>query len=181
MALKNDALNYGSVAKWFHWGMAIIIVGLLAIGFYMADMESGPARRQLYTLHKSVGFGVLILVVMRFAWRMVNSIPTLTQSRFLQQLGHINVWMLYGLMMTMALSGYVMTAAGGHPLNLFNSLLVPSVVAPSMPLARMAHRVHEYAAIILTVLTSLHVIAALFHHFVLRDRVLKGMLPRVCG
>lgn len=181
MALKNDMLNYGSVAKWLHWGMAIAIVGLLVMGFYMADMEGGPQKRQLYTLHKSVGFVLLILVMGRFAWRMVNNTPTLTRSRLLRQLGHINVLMLYGLILTVAFSGYVMNSAGGYPLKLFNSLLLPSLVAPNMSLARMAHRVHEYAAITLAVLTSLHILAALFHHFVLRDRVLMGMLPRMRG
>ncbi len=181
MCWKNTAFSYGIVAKSFHWVMALMILGLLAVGFYMAGLDGTPDKFKLYNLHKSTGCLVLILVCVRLMWKMVNVAPVLPPSlhrleKFLAHMGHLA---LYALMFAMPMSGLLMSQASGFPVSVFGLFIMPEFMAPMPAWKGTFREAHEVIAWMIIVMVSLHVLAALLHHFYYRNNVLRRMLPFV--
>ncbi|MDX5593634.1 cytochrome b [Pseudovibrio sp. SPO723] len=183
--IKNTPLNYGLVAMSFHWLMALLIIGLIALGLYMVRLPlTDPETFQLYQLHKSFGFVVLVLAVMRLVWRFLNPSPELPAGmpwieRLAAHLGHAG---LYGLMLFLPLSGWLMVSASpwGLPTVIFDSFNLPHLPVPAFLGTKeqaegLLKIVHEYAAYFLILMVVLHVAAALKHHFISKDDVLRRM------
>jgi cytochrome b561 len=161
--------------------MAILILGMLAVGFIMADMPPSDQKWVLYMYHKSTGTLVLGLAVLRLVWKFINIKPALPENliplhRFLAE---ASVPVLYLMMFIMPLSGFIMSDAFGKPVNFLNLYQFPSFIGPNKTIATTAAMVHYIAAFIFCGLILIHFLAALFHHFILKDTVLKRMLPFV--
>lgn len=177
--LNNTQARYGLIAKGFHWLMALAIIGMLALGLYMEDLPLGPAKLEWYGLHKSVGAALLLAVLLRFAWRQANRVPPLpadlsAAERYGAKLAHFG---LYGLMLAMPLTGWLMSSAAGFPVSVFGWFMLPDLLAPDKALADRFKEAHEWLAFALIGLALLHALAALYHHVIRRDDVLKRMLP----
>lgn len=186
MQLRNTRSGYGLVAILFHWTMALLIIGLFLFGKYMTGLDPmAPDTFTLYQLHKSLGFLVLTLVLARLAWRFANPSPPLPKTmprieRLAAHLGHAG---LYALMLAIPLSGWLMVSASpwGIPTVVFDTLPVPHLPVPST-LGTKAEaestlkEVHELLANGLLLLVLLHAAAALKHHFLNRDDVLRRMV-----
>lgn len=177
MNLDTKPQKYDPISMLFHWMMGGAIIALLVIGWLMGNM---PALGKFwwYGLHKSIGFLILILLPVRLYWRSINVTPENTSVPLLRCAARLNVVLLYILMFTMALSGFVMSDAGGHGINLFNVLPVPLLFAKNPDMAKISHTIHVWAPFALAGLIGLHVFAAMYHHFVKRDHTLTSMLPR---
>lgn len=177
MPLKNTAQSYGFVTRAFHWVMALMIIGLLAVGLIMTEMEQGPDRLQIYRLHKATGAVVLFLVVLRFGWRLTNITPLLpaTLTPIQKLASHLAHYGLYGLMLLMPLSGWAMSSAAGYPVSVYGLFDLPNIVAPSKELRELMGEVHELAAYVMIALIVAHAAAALVHHFHYKDNVLRRM------
>ncbi|WP_417772774.1 cytochrome b [Stappia sp.] len=186
MQISNTRKGYGALAIAFHWTMAVLVIGLFFFGKYIAGLEpTAPGVYPLYQLHKSLGFVVLALAVLRLAWRAVNPAPALpdgmpTHERIAAALGHAG---LYALMLGLPLSGWLMVSASpwGIPTILFDTLQVPHLPVPSVlgtkaQAEALLKNVHEILGNALLVLVALHAAAALKHHFINRDGVLTRML-----
>ncbi|WP_417684207.1 cytochrome b [Roseibium sp.] len=184
--VRNTRLGYGLVAIVFHWTMAALILILLALGLYMTSQPpTAAATFQLYQLHKSIGFVVLTLAVLRLGWRLINPSPTLpegmgTIERLAAHAGHAG---LYALMFALPISGWLMVSASpwNIPTVVFDVLHVPHLPVPAFlgdkPAAEATLKlVHEYGAWLLIALLAGHVGAALKHHFIARDTTLKRMI-----
>ncbi|WP_428643300.1 cytochrome b [Roseibium sp.] len=184
--LRNTSSGYGRVAIFFHWTMALLIVGMLALGLYMQSLpQTDPATFQLYQLHKSIGFVVLALAVLRLVWRAVNPSPRLPESmtpleRTAAHLGHAG---LYGLLFLLPLTGWFMVSASpwGIPTIVFNVLHVPHLPLPEIlgdkaQAESLFKMLHAYGAYLMIALTVAHIAAALKHHYIARDNTLKRML-----
>jgi cytochrome b561 len=179
MLLKNTRLAYGAVAKTFHWVIFLLIATLLAVGFYMTGMAVSPDKFKLYGLHKSVGITVLTLAVLRLVWKAVNHSPVLPATvpvweRFLAHAGHL---VLYFLMLCMPLSGWAMSSASGLTVSVFGWFTLPNLVEPDPALKQLFREMHGYLAWAIIVMVSLHILAALLHHFYYKNNVLRRMLP----
>lgn len=180
MALRNNSDSYGSVAKAFHWVVAILIIGLLAVGFYMGGLpKEDPSRMGIYGLHKALGITVLAVVSVRLLWKSVNVRPVLPASmskieKCGAQIGHA---LLYVFAFAMPLSGWAMSSAAGYPVSMFGLFNMPMLVGPDKDLAKAMNELHGNMAIALIAILVLHIVAALFHHFVRKDNVLIRMLP----
>ena len=179
MQIKNTFERYGVVAKGFHWLMALLIVVVLAIGLYMADMDNSPDKFRLYGLHKSTGIMVLFLAVFRLGWKLANVAPILPVHMrkievFLARCGHAA---LYMFMFVMPLTGWIMSSAAGFPVSVYGWFVLPDLIAPNKEIAQEIKELHELAAWVLMAIVSLHVIAALLHHVVHKDNILRRMLP----
>lgn len=177
MPLKNNAENYGLLARLLHWGMAILIIGLLAVGLLMEEL-SAPLKYQIYGIHKALGIIVLALVIGRLAWRFYSPPPALpTTLSSLQRLAsHTLHIALYIAMVVMPLSGWAMSSAGGHPVSLFGLVELPALVEKNKELGHLFNEVHELVAYALIAAIVLHISAALLHHFVFKDNILRRML-----
>lgn len=168
--------NFDALTRFFHWSMAFFIISLLIVGFYMTDLEPSPFKLEIYTWHKSFGFLLIPLLFFRIIWRLMTTDPKFEGDRILYFLSRINILFLYALMMTITLSGFIMSDTGGYGVNLFGILPLPFLFEKNPELAMIARMIHGYGVYIISGLIALHVCAALFHHFILGDRTLKKML-----
>ena len=171
--------NYTSAAKGLHWLMALMIFGLLAMGFYMSDLPFSPEKLQFYSWHKWAGVTVFMLVWLRLVWRFTHRPPAypLSMSRLQQVLAHGGHLLLYGLMIIIPLSGWLMSSAKGVQTVWFGVLPLPDLLAKDKALGKQLEELHSALNIGLLVLLDGHAAAALFHHWVHKDDVLRRMLP----
>lgn len=182
MRWRNTRANWGAVAKFLHWIIAVAILGNVGLGLYAAGLPMSPAQMDAFFWHKSVGLTVLGLVVLRILWRLANPTPELppTMSAWQRVAAHCSHFTLYLLMIAMPLSGWVIHSASGFPMQLYGLFEVPNIVPESADQSAVqdgAAIVHYWLFIAICVLVVLHVLAALKHHFVNRDSVLVRMLP----
>ncbi len=171
--------HYRGFARFMHWGMAALVLGLIVAGFVM--VQEGlprPLQDRLFVMHKNIGLLVLAAALLRLAYRAVNPAPPLPASvtgaqRRAAALSHLA---LYGLMIAMPVLGYIRVKAGGFPIESLDAWGVASLVPRSDALANAAKTAHYLGAIALTGLVTLHVAAALYHAFILRDGVFSRMV-----
>ena len=160
--------KYHFVLRIIHWLTALVIFGLIALGWYMADLPPGadPNRSLYYTLHKSFGVLVLFLFLIRVIIRFSTYIPSLPHSMPIceRKLSAIVHFLLYVLLLVVPLSGYIMSDAGGHSVPFF-TMTMPDLFADNKTLARWAHDFHHYAPYVLLGFVTLHVLGALKHRF----------------
>lgn len=173
------SIHYTPLAKSLHWLMALMIFGLLALGFYMSDLPLSPEKLQLYAWHKWAGVTVFMLVWLRLAWRITHRPPALPGSMSpLMQLGaHAGHLMLYVLMVAIPLSGWLMSSAKGVQTVWFGVLPIPDVLSRDKELGQLLEEVHSLLNWGLMALVVGHIGAALKHHVIDRDDTLTRMLP----
>ncbi len=177
--METESQFYTSTAKWLHWIMAVLIILLLALGFYMSDLPRGPEKTALIQVHKAVGTIVLALAAVRLYWRLKHEPPPLPASISLlqQQATHAVHWALYGLMFLQPLSGWAMSSARGFPVALAGIIPLPALVEKNEALAETLTEAHELIGTVLAILVIGHVAMALKHHFLDKDGVLLRMGP----
>ena len=171
--------HYTAIAKLFHWGMALLIAGLVVIGFVMTDMELSPEKLQYYSWHKWVGVSVFMLVWLRLLWRVMNPPPAYpdSMSPWMQRLAHAGHAMLYILMVIIPLSGWLLSSAKGVQTVWFGVLPLPDLIEKDKELGHLLREVHETLNYCMLFLLAGHIAAALKHHWINRDDILKRMLP----
>jgi len=169
--------SYTPVAKGLHWLMAVLILGLLALGTYMSDLPLSPQKLQLYSWHKWAGVSVFALVWLRLAWRVTHRPPALpeTLSPPMRLAAHAGHAALYVLMVVIPLSGWLMSSAKGFQTVWFGVLPIPDLVGRDKALGDWLQEVHEALNVLLMLTLAGHVAAALWHHFVLKDDTLRRM------
>lgn len=177
--LKNTSNSFGSVAKVFHWLMALMIIGMFIVGFVMSSMPSSSMKFALYGMHKATGFVLFILVVLRLSWRFINPVPRLPTSLHSvhYKLAKLSPLALYIMIFLMTLSGYIMSNAAGYPISVYGLFTVPNIIPKSPNLSKIASTIHVYSAFLFIAILTLHVSAALYHHFILKTNILLRMLP----
>lgn len=173
----NSKNQYGGVARFFHWGVAILVFGLLIVGFIMTGLGAGDTKFQVYMLHKSVGLTVLALGCMRLLWRFVSPPPPgLTTHAawelFLAKTIHI---VFYITIIGMPLSGWLMTSAAAYPNRFFGVFDVPPIIGKNQVIYEAMQTVHTLFAYALIGSIALHVAGALKHHLLDRDETLRRM------
>ncbi len=189
--MKNTHIRWGWPAKAFHWIMAVLIIGMAVVGTYMANfLDDMFLQIELTQRHKSFGFVVFALAVLRVLWRWANPVtPALpVLSAWERWAAHLTHYGLYVLMFVMPVSGWLMASASplndenAYPMQIKNMVFgvfeLPDPIAPSdKGLEAVFHTIHAYSSYLMAGLLLLHVGAALKHHFVDRDGVLRRMLP----
>ena len=179
--IKNSTTRYGWAAIVLHWLIAGLFIGQFVLGFVMMRVSSQRTAFELIQLHKSLGFLLLGLVILRIAWRLGNAVPALPRSvepleRRMAPLVH---FALYAFQLALPLSGWALVSVSmleipSVPFNLF--------VMPDLPLVESDAAesfwaaAHWYLAYAGTGLAALHTLAALRHHFWLKDAVLTRMI-----
>lgn len=171
--------SYTAIAKLFHWGMALLFVGLITLGFVMTDMSLSPEKLQYYAWHKWAGVTVFMLVWLRLGWRVFNPPPAYpdTMSPLLQRIAHLVHVALYGLMVVIPVSGWLLSSAKGVQTVWLGVLPLPDLLEKDKELGHLLHEVHEALNFVLLFLLAGHVAAALKHHWIDKDDILKRMLP----
>jgi cytochrome b561 len=182
MQLRSTATAWGAVLRLFHWGMLLIYIGIIPVGFYMTGLPLGPWKLKVYALHKSIGLTLLGLAALRLLWRALERRPALPPMPAWQaRVAAATKVLLYALMFVIPLSGWLYNSAAGFPLQWFHLVNLPALTASDPVLKVAAKEVHETAVIVLITLVVAHAAAALKHHFINRDGTLAAMLPRAGG
>jgi cytochrome b561 len=180
MQLLDSDKRFGLVSIANHWFAALLIIGMLSLGLYMADLPKGPWKGQLFAIHKSFGVLVLMLGAARIGWRLGNSLPgpVDTTRPWLRKTARQLHLLLMAMMLALPLSGWAMSSAGDHPVSFFGLFTLPPLLAADKDLAKILVNVHAALAWTLIALLVLHAGAALQHHFIARDATLRRMLGR---
>lgn len=176
MEFKNTTERYGVIAIFFHWVMAILILGLLCIGIYMVRLNISIEKLNLYSWHKEYGYLVLFLACARLLWRCLNQVPILSLAKFEKFAARSVHWLFYFCMFGMPITGWVITSAAGMPASFFGLFVIPAIVAPSEEIRLLFEIIHEWLGYALIVLICMHTAAALKHHFINKDSILRRML-----
>ncbi len=178
MQITDNKHSYGSVTKFLHWGMFIMIIGLFIVANSMNGLPVGPDKFKLMGLHKSIGLTLFFLLVGRIVWRLSNATPkdddVPAWEYFAAHGLHVA---LYGVLLLMPISGMMMTFAGGYPLSWFGVIDMPNLIGKNEQLAATAKFIHSTSAYLLLLMVTGHVGAALFHKFVRKDGIMQRMLP----
>lgn len=170
--------RYKPLAKGFHWLTALLV--LLTIPAALIMLTPGIERSlqdPLFTFHKNIGVVILVLVALRLAYRLVNPPPPLPEGvpPWQRHAASVTHWLLYGLLLAMAISGYIRVTAGGFPLEFFDRVGLPRPVPRSDTLAETAKGIHAALRYPLIALIVLHFGAALNHALIKRDGVFQRM------
>lgn len=184
MALFNTKKEFGFLTKLVHWGIFLLVCAQ----FYLINRreyfsDSMPEKLQYILLHKSFGVIILGLAILFIVLHFIGTRPALPKDMkshevYLAKFTHTG---LFGLLLLMPISGYMMSAYAGYPVTLkmgpLGDYVLPMLVDKNEALAKIAKEGHEYLAFALLALVALHVFGALFHHFVRKDDILKRMAP----
>jgi len=171
------SLHYTRTAVGLHWLIAGLVIAAVFMGWTMTEMAITPRRLKLFNYHKWVGVTVLALAVLRIGWRIGHRPPALEpMPRWQQVLAHAGHSVLYLLMVAVPLSGWAYSNASGYAIMYLGRVPLPDLVGSDKLLAAQLVQVHGVLAWTFAGMVALHVLAALQHHFVHRDRTLHRML-----
>lgn len=178
MQIKNSAQRYGAFAIILHWLVAMLVIALLSIGLYMTSLPDGDPKWEWYSLHKSLGISVFVLAIVRLIWRYRNIQPAMPPGLkwYEIKLAHLTHTMFYVALLVLPISGYVDSSAGGYHLAWFG-IDIPLLIPENKALLEFSEAFHTTVAYMLIGLLAMHLAAVAKHHFLLKDDVLKRMLP----
>lgn len=181
--LRNTQERYGLIAQAFHWVIVVLVVVQFVLGFMAHGLPISLERLVLLARHKSIGLTILVLVVLRLAWRLYSRPPPLPPSphRVFELGARLSHGLLYVLLLAMPPIGWLYSSASHLTVAWFGLFSLPNLVEPNERLAQMLLLTHESMAWLLLATVSVHILAALWHHFLLKDSVLLRMLPFTQG
>jgi cytochrome b561 len=171
-------LQYGTTAKLFHWLIVALLVVQYPIGWLMPDIHRGQQPGAGMTVHISLGLLILAFIVLRFIWRLSHPVAPESSlpiwQRFSSEVVH---WMLYFLVLATTLTGWLFASFRGWSVSFFYLFPLPMLASDNAAAGKAIDGLHQAAEWTLLVFVGLHVLAALLHIFVYRDRVMQRMLP----
>jgi cytochrome b561 len=174
----DDGTNYDNVAVALHWATALLVVVQFAFAETW-DWFARPTRETMQSLHVSFGVLLAAVILARLVWRLIpgHQIPSLEVAwvRIASKGVH---YLLYVLLVAQVATGFLYRWAQGHPVSFFGLFAIPSPFgAFERATRREVHTIHEWIAWSIIVIAFAHALAALYHHYALKDRVLMRMLP----
>ena len=179
MTLRNTA-RWGAVSQAFHWTIVLLLLVIAVVGLTMGELPRTPKYFWVYTVHKSLGLTILVLMLLRLGWRLHAGAPPPVAGtpRLQAMVASVTHWALYALVLAMPLSGWLYDSASGlRPFRWFGLAEVPKLSPPDEGLAELANNAHETLFWVLVLLVAVHAGAALYHHIFQRDDTLRRMLP----
>ena len=179
MPFRNTAETYGSFSKFLHWAIVLLIVGQWLLAETAEDAGKGtPERASLMGWHISFGMLVLLLALVRLGWKLANKGKPdgvgVAWQRSAASMGHA---LLYLLILAQPITGWIVSSSANSPVTLFGWFQFPAIVGHDRPLHETMEDVHKFLFYTLLAVVAAHIAAALFHHLVLKDGVLRRMLP----
>lgn len=179
MPLRNTAAGYGSVAQSLHWTMA----GLICYQYILAERAADATLFQklgILATHKSVGITILLLAAFRLSWNFgvgERPRPVPGEPRYRLRLARASHTTLYALMVAMPVTGWMMSCAANTPVSYFGMITLPNLVSPQPGWVDALKLIHGSLFALLAAIVAVHASAALYHHFFLKDDVLRRMIP----
>ena len=173
--------RYDGIAILFHWLVAVLIIANIGLAWSLDSFDHhSPEHDRILTIHKSIGTTVLLLAVPRLIWRWMHPAPPLPETipRWKRIAARTDQALLFAVLFIMPLSGLIDAGAFSQPVHYFFLFDLPALTGHDEPLGHIAFAIHQLCALILYGLLLVHAGAALHHHYVLKDGILRRMLPR---
>ena len=160
-----------------HWLTSILLVATVSIVLIRDQMETKAVRVELLNLHRAIGLGILLLLIIRLFFRAkhVKNLPKHGLSLLNELAAKVAHLSIYIALIALPILGLLQTNATGKEATFFGLFTLPKLINPNEDLAESLQDYHAYAAWILIALICLHILAALWHHFILKDNVLESM------
>jgi cytochrome b561 len=182
MQLKNTETHFGSITQLLHWIIAILVLVQYYLAYWTQWILPSKSPRAIFYingLHKPIGIVILFLALIALFWRMVNTRPAFptTMSTLEKRTAQLVHMLLTFCLFVMPISGFIMSTASGFPPNFFGLYQFPDFITPNKALSHWFFNIHSVTSILFIGLVGLHTLAALKHHFIDKDMVLKRMLP----
>ena len=177
--------RYTGIAQILHWIVLALLILQFMLAWTMPDIRRGTEPEALINLHLSFGLLILLVMATRLTWRITHPAPPPPKGLPAWQLLSSRVihTLLYALLFVIPALGWINASYRGWNITLFGVLRIPNLVpprsaTPTTPFfGSWTGDVHAYLSYGLLALISLHVLGALYHRFVLHDRVLARMIP----
>lgn len=171
-------LQYGATAKAFHWLIVALLVVQYPIGWLMPDIHRGMEPGTGMIIHISFGMLVLVLILLRFAWRLTHPVAPESSLPPWQRLSSEAVhWLLYLAVLATTFTGWLFASFRGWSVSFFYLFPLPMLASDNAAAGKAIDGLHQAAEWTLLVLIGIHVAAALAHRFIYRDGVMERMLP----
>lgn len=183
MAQHSSTSRYNGLSIFLHWVLGAGLIGVFAVGLYMADLPFSPQRLKLYNWHKWAAVVILALSVFRLVWRITHPAPAMPEHiekgmpAWQRIAHHATHHSLYLLFFAVPLLGWAYSSAAGFPIVVFGILPLPDFVPVSQELAELLKPLHKLSAFAMAALVLLHVAGVLKHLLIDRDGLLLRMLP----
>ncbi|HSD61068.1 MAG TPA: cytochrome b [Burkholderiales bacterium] len=171
--------RYTAPAIALHWVIALSILGTFALGLYMHDLSLSPTKLRLYSWHKWAGVTLFLLASARLLWRVTHRPPPLPETTPpLQRLAAAGAHhLLYVLTFAVPLTGWLMSSALGFQTVWFGVLPIPDLLPKDPDLGELLKALHQNLNFLMAAVVAAHAAAAVKHHVIDRDDVLRRMLP----
>jgi len=171
--------RYTPAAIALHWIVALLILANLALGLYTVDLPLSPAKLRNFSYHKWIGVTVFMLAAARLLWRLGHTPPALPAAmpaweRHTAAFTHA---LLYFLFFAAPLTGWLFSSAAGFQTVYLGVVPIPDLLSKDKALADALKLAHKSINYTLAAVIVLHAAAALKHHFIDKDDVLRRMLP----
>lgn len=168
-----SAARYGGGAIALHWLQAVLVLGLLILGWTMVDLPKGPDKTWAFALHKSLGQCALLLIWVRIFWRRRH--PPVPLNGWEARLALLTHRLMYVLLVVVPMAGYLSASFTKYPMKFFG-VPMPKVGWPDEGVNGVFNSVHKFSVVVLAVLIGMHLVGVVYH-LVRRDGRLGRMLP----
>jgi cytochrome b561 len=171
--------RYTPAAIALHWLVALLIIANLALGLYTVDLPLSPAKLRNFSYHKWIGVTVFMLAAARLLWRLGHAPPALpaTMPPWERRAARLTHALLYVLFFAAPLTGWLFSSAAGFQTVYLGMVPIPDLLSKDKALADALKLAHKSINYTLAAVIVLHAAAALKHHFIDKDDVLRRMLP----
>jgi len=167
---------YSTTARMLHWLVALLVLAQFLLGWTMPDVKRGTLPEGLIAWHLSVGAAIVLAMAMRVIWRATHRPAPADLTPAVKLASAITHLSLYCLLVLIPLAGWANASARGWVVKLFGFIPYPPLSAVGSSFGHWLGDVHGWLAWVLLGLIGIHIFAALFHRFILRDEVINRML-----
>lgn len=169
--------SYDPIAKGLHWTTVALVLANFALAETWSHF-SRATRHEMVVAHMSFGILLAAVVAFRIAWRLMPGHRVAAAVSGLEQVVSTAVhWLLYALLAGQAVLGFVLRWAGGEAMSFFGVPIPSPMTAVSRSEHRLIGELHDWTGWTIIIVALGHAAAALLHHFIARDAVLRRMLP----
>ena len=169
---------YTVTARSLHWIIAVLVLTQVPLGIIIVNKWGGEIQETLYDLHKSLGAVLVPLIFIRVLYRIFNTPAPLPKEvpPMQQTIAHATHWVLYTLLVLQPMIGWIATSAYPAPVPVFGLFNMPLIWPDNRELSGQLFVIHRWLGITIAIVAAMHIGAALFHHFVQKDRILMRMV-----
>ena len=178
IAAGDDGASYDAVSIWLHWATAVLVFANFALAETW-DWFAKPTKELMENIHMSFGVLLAAVIIARIVWRLIpgHEVVAVT-SGWVRRASKGVHYLLYLLLVAEAGLGFAFRWGAGRPMEFFGLGIPPLIGEIARSERRLLRELHEWIGWAIIIIALLHALAALYHHYALKDRLLLRMLPR---